>query len=369
MDGRDHGGERYRLTCHSKAEAEAKAREQQALRQQQFRLGINLPIAVLVEAAEAHQKGISIRKSIAFFEKNHPKSEPILVSVATEAYIYDREKIQKCGSGVAQMKNMFKRFNAGFGDRLLHEINTKEIEDWLLLQQCEGGWKEFGCIGDERRNTILKLIRALFTFSSGKARSWVPVAHNPAKDISFIKIDRPDPCTLSPEETAQFLKLVPAFPKDVRAYAVLRIFAPIRRCEFAGLDWSKLKDRNLRVLGKGKRKRTIPLEEVCMTWLRPLIEKSGPILERSLPNADEYLRAAFVKIGLRPDVADDTDDFNPTKNILRHSACTYLHLIHGASTAARWAGHSEKIQEEHYIGLRDEDEAKKWIGLSVYALI
>ena len=82
----------------------------------------------------------------------------------------------------------------------------------------------------------------------------------------------------------------------------------------------------------------------------------------------QYLRAAFVKIGLRPDAADDTDDFNPTKNILRHSACTYLHLLHGAATAARWAGHSEKIQEEHYIGLRDEDEAKRWIALSPEAV-
>ena len=78
----------------------------------------------------------------------------------------------------------------------------------------------------------------------------------------------------------------------------------------------------------------------------------------------DYLRDAFVKIGLRPESADDTDDFNPTKNILRHSACTYLNLIHGAATAARWAGHAEKIQQEHYIGLRDEDEANHWIKLT-----
>ena len=63
-------------------------------------------------------------------------------------------------------------------------------------------------------------------------------------------------------------------------------------------------------------------------------------------------------------MADDTDDFNPTKNILRHSACTYLQLLYGSAIAARRAGHSEKIQEEHYIGLRDEAEAKRWIELT-----
>ena len=300
VDGRDHDGKRYRLTCHSQIDAEARAREQQELRKQHFRLGVNLPIAVQVEALEAHQKGISIRDAVAFFEKNRPKTEPVPVRVATEAYVYDREVIQKCGKGVDQMKHMFKRINAGFGDRLLHELNSKEIEDWLLLQQQEKGWEiakqKFAQIGDERRNTVLKLFRALFTFASSKARGWVAPDHNPAKEIPFITIDRPDPCTLSPEETARFLKLVPTFPKDVRAYAVLRIFTPVRRCEFGGLDWSKLKDRNLRVLGKGKRKRTIPLEEVCMTWLRPLVENSGPILKRSLANADEYCARPLSKL-------------------------------------------------------------------------
>ena len=170
VDGREHDGSRYRLTRHSEAEAWALAREQQALNQQEFRLGTTLPMHVLVEAAETHRKGICIQEAVAFFEKNRPKTEQVLVKAATEAYVYDREKIQKCGAGVAQMKNMFKRFNAGFGNRFLHELSTKEIEQWLLAQQRPDGWKEFGPIGDERRNTILKLIRALFTFASGKAR-------------------------------------------------------------------------------------------------------------------------------------------------------------------------------------------------------
>jgi hypothetical protein len=251
VDGREHNGTRYRLTRHTEEEAWATAREQQALSQQEFRLGTTLPMNVLVEAAEAHRKGICIREAIEFFEKNRPKTEQILVKIATEAYVYDREKIQKCGSGVAQMKNIFKRFNAGFGSRFLHELSTKEIEQWLLLQQRPDGWKEFRPIGDERRNTVLKLIRALFTFASVKARGWLPPDHNPAKDIPFIKIVRVEPCTMSPDETAQFLKLVPSFPENIQAYAILRIFAPVRRCEFVGLDWSKLVSRSLRVLGKG----------------------------------------------------------------------------------------------------------------------
>jgi integrase len=368
VDGRDHEGERYRLTAHSKAEGEAMAREQQSLMQQQFRLGTSLPMPILVEAAEAHRKGISIRDAVAFFETNRPKTEAVTVSHATEAYVYDREIIQKCGSGVSQMKNIFKRFNAGFGDRFLHELTTKEIENWLLLQQREGGWRhgqeKFDRIGDERRNTVLKLIRALFTFASGKARGWVARDHNPAKDISFIKIERPEPCTLSVEDTAKLLQLVPQFPEDVRAYAYLRIFEPIRRCEFPGLEWEKLAGNNLRVLGKGKRRRAIQLQDVCLAYLKPLIKTSGPILNRHLSGADEYLREAFIAIGLRPETLDDTNDLNPTKNILRHSSCTYLQLLFGAATAARRAGHSEKIQNEHYIGLRTEDEAKRWVCLT-----
>jgi site-specific recombinase XerD len=123
-------------------------------------------------------------------------------------------------------------------------------------------------------------------------------------------------------------------------------------------------DNNLRVIGKGKRKRTIQLEPVAMKWLLQVHLSPGPILGGHPSKLDEHFKTAMTKIGLRPDlVDDDTSDQNPSKNILRHTVCTYLHLIHGAAKAARMAGHSERIQESHYLGLRTEVEAKSWASL------
>ncbi len=112
---------------------------------------------------------------------------------AADAYVYDREIIQKCEGGVGQMKALFKRLNAEFGNRLLHEITTAEIQKWLIAQQKPGGWRSFQPLGDERRNTLLKTVRALFTFAAVKSRGWVAEGYNPAKDgTGSAQENRPD---------------------------------------------------------------------------------------------------------------------------------------------------------------------------------
>ena len=170
---------------------------------------------------------------------------------------------------------------------------------------------------------------------------------------------------MSPGETKALLAEAENFPIEFKAATYLRIFAPLRRCELRKIQWENLVDNNLRLEGKGKRKRTIQLDPVAMRWLAEVKQTSGPILRTHPSKLDEHLRAAMTRMGLRPDLADDSGgDQNPTKNILRHSACTYLHLIHGAAKAARLAGHSERIQEAHYLGLRTEAEAKAWAKLS-----
>jgi len=364
VDGRHQDGERYRLTCHSEAEAHQKAEAQQAVALVQFRLGVSLPMDVLVTAAEAYKEGISVREAVDFFRKNRPKTEPITVAKATDAYVYDREVVQKCEGGVGQMKGLFKRLNTEFGNRMLHELTTDELQKWLIAQQKPTGWRGFQPLGDERRNTLLKTVRALFTFAAAKSRGWVVENHNPAKEIPLIKISRPDACTLSPSETKALLAEVETFPLEFKAAAYLRIFVPLRRCELRKICWENFIDNNLRLEGKGKRKRTIQLDPVAMSWLATVKQPSGPVLGSHPSKLDEHLRAAMTRMGLRPDLADDSGgDQNPTKNILRHSACTYLHLIHGAAKAARLAGHSERIQESHYLGLRTETEAKAWASL------
>ncbi len=76
VDGRHHDDKRYRLTCHSEIEAKQKAEAEQALALGSFRLGTSLPMHVMVEAAEAHQQGISVREAVEFYKKTALNPNP-----------------------------------------------------------------------------------------------------------------------------------------------------------------------------------------------------------------------------------------------------------------------------------------------------
>lgn len=95
---------------------------------------------------------------------------------------------------------------------------------------------------------------------------------NPATDLPTPKLDRPLPRVLKEHEAARLCELPPADdPTGIRDLAVLELLygSGLRVSELCGLDLEDLDLRagNVRVMGKGRRQRVLPLTNMCIARL------------------------------------------------------------------------------------------------------
>lgn len=134
---------------------------------------------------------------------------------------------------------------------------------------------------DQHRNghsprTIAAQLSAARSFFNHMLRA-VPdaVKNNPVLDISAPKADKPLPKTLPPDALEQLLSFEPQDAIETRDLAMMELFysSGLRLSELTGLDLSgiALKDRQVRVIGKGNKERQVPLgtkaAEALQRWL------------------------------------------------------------------------------------------------------
>jgi integrase/recombinase XerC len=108
---------------------------------------------------------------------------------------------------------------------------------------------------------------------------------NPAEGIRAPKSARRLPPTLDPDQMARLLELPGSGPFVARDRAMMELLysSGLRLAELVGLDVSDLdlKDRTVRVLGKGRKTRIVPVgrlaAEALAKWLaeRPGVARSG----------------------------------------------------------------------------------------------
>jgi integrase/recombinase XerC len=105
----------------------------------------------------------------------------------------------------------------------------------------------------------LAAIRSFFQFAVKK--KWI--AENPARVVATPKQEKRVPSFLSEEEMAGFLEVPPSEkPLDLRDRAILELLyaSGIRVSELVGIDLedANLRERLIRVRGKGKKERLVP---------------------------------------------------------------------------------------------------------------
>jgi len=110
------------------------------------------------------------------------------------------------------------------------------------------------------------------------------VTHNPAVDVRAPKAARRLPGTLDVDQINQLLDIPPDDPLAVRDKAMMELFysSGLRLDELVGLDLSQLDlaDRTVRVLGKGRKARVVPVGrkavEALRAWLRERVLLAEP---------------------------------------------------------------------------------------------
>lgn len=197
------------------------------------------------------------------------------------------------------------------------------------------------------------------------------IKENIVKDDASLFISRPKlqkklPRALSVEEVDLLLDipLVTAFDYRNKAMLELMYGAGLRVSELVSLTMGQVDLENglIRIMGKGRKEREIPIGEYGIYYLKEYLEHRGALLKHNMyvdalflnNHGKQITRQGFFKIlkellrekGLNPDVSPHT---------LRHSFATHL-LSHGADLRSiqEMLGHSDISTTKIYTHVSDE---------------
>jgi integrase/recombinase XerC len=173
----------------------------------------------------------------------------------------------------------------------------------------------------------LAALRSFFRFLMRRGRA----SANPARDVSTPKLPRKLPAYLPIDESEALLRVAPPpTAGGVRDRAILELFyaTGIRVAELAGLDVEDLDLREgaVRVLGKGRKERIVPVGRKAVEALRAYLARdgereSGPVFlngrggRLTVRSVHRIVRARARAAGLHRRVSPHT---------LRHTFATHL---------------------------------------------
>lgn len=202
-------------------------------------------------------------------------------------------------------------------------------------------------------------LRAMFTWAMGRGL----VAENPAAGLKTPKLDRTLPRVVKAREAARLCELPPNDdPVGVRDRAIFELLygAGLRVAELCSLRLNEadLASGALRVTGKGRKQRRVPIGEPAVDALRDYLESARPLLAdrndgqtreivflntRGRPLGPRSVRATLERYAR----ADGISPANP--HALRHSFATHL-LDGGADLRAvqELLGHESLVTTQIY---------------------
>ncbi|MES2310589.1 MAG: tyrosine recombinase [Verrucomicrobiota bacterium] len=237
-----------------------------------------------------------------------------------------------------------------------HALSTQEINDQCLREFAkanEGAFERWDQIHTEdlerflqkisqKRNasTVKKYIVALkhfFRYLKQAERILV----DPTEPLEIPKLGRDLPETLSEREVNQLLSVTfLATPEGIRNRAFLELLysSGLRVHEMIGvpLESVDLDEKMIRVTGKGKKERLVPLGGRAIEALRHYLDQARPRLAKSTTGSSFFLNAvgkpmtrqnAWKMVQQSAKAAGITKRVYP--HLLRHSFATHL-LSHGA---------------------------------------
>ncbi len=241
-----------------------------------------------------------------------------------------------------------------------HHISFKNIKRQDILNYLKD-LKE-GQISEKTISHHLTVIRSFYKFLLLEKI----VSDNPAKLIELPKIRKSLPSVLTEEEVSKLLSFSPKNSYEYRNKAILELLyaSGLRVSELIHLTFSDidLEASMIRVYGKGKKERLIPIGEYATTALKIYIENHRSFLikkERSdylfLNNHGKMITRQGVFKMLKQLAKEMKIQVNFSPHTLRHSFATHL-LNHGADLRSiqELLGHSDISTTQIYTHVTSE---------------
>ncbi len=248
---------------------------------------------------------------------------------------------------------------AGFVDRETAVAVVGEVDHQLIR-------RFLASLGDIAPATAGRKLSALRSLFDGLVRDDL-VPSNPARRVRAPRVRKPLPTFLTAREAAALLDGRPDAdtPRGLRDAAILEILygAGLRVAELVGLDVDQihLESPVLRVRGKGRKEREVPLGPPARSALRRYLHVRGQLA----PAGDEpalFLNARGGRLGDRSIrrmvkreglIASLLKDLHP--HALRHSFAT--HLLEGGAdlrSIQELLGHASLATTQRYTHLTVE---------------
>ena len=239
-------------------------------------------------------------------------------------------------------------------------LDVRTLRSWLAKQQTMG----------KARTTLARRATAVRVFTAWAHRSGL-ASSDPGALLGSPKAHRPLPAALRREEVRELLEAAAARADDgsavgVRDVAILEVLyaTGIRVGELCGLDVDDVDDerRVVRVLGKGRKERTVPFgrpaELAVGTWLsmgRPqlAVAGSGPALFLGVRGGRIDQRAVRTIVHTRLSDVPGAPDLGP--HGLRHTAAT--HLLEGGAdlrSVQELLGHASLATTQIYTHITND---------------
>lgn len=142
----------------------------------------------------------------------------------------------------------------------------QNIEEIMKKSSLRAFIFSFGNTGSKPR-TIARKLAALKSFSRYCLRKKY-ISVNPSKVLSSPKLDKPLPVFLTENQTEKLDTSIPKDETELRNFTIVEFFygSGIRLSELYGLDVGDVDEKHgvVRVLGKGRKERIVPLTSVAV---------------------------------------------------------------------------------------------------------
>lgn len=242
-------------------------------------------------------------------------------------------------------------------DITLDDIKKIDLADLYSFMSFTSRIRENTAVTRARKVASL---RSFYKYLFSKAKL---IEYNPAAELDSPKVVHRLPRYLNVDESIQLLESVEGKNK-VRDYAILVLFlnCGLRLSELVGINLSDIRGDTLTVMGKGKKERTIYLNQACLEAIdayrriRPVEgvkDKDALFLserkQRISPKTVQYLVKKYIAAaGL------DTRKYSTHK--LRHTAATLMYKHGNVDIRALQSilGHESISTTEIYTHLDDQ---------------
>jgi integrase/recombinase XerD len=213
------------------------------------------------------------------------------------------------------------------------------------------------------RKTMARVVSSIHAFYKFMRLEGIRL-DDPSELIATPKQERALPSVLALEEVDRFLASIdPSTPRGLRDRALFELIysCGLRISEAAELSFDRLylKERVIRVVGKGRKERLVPFGEEAATWLRRYVEEGRPALAKGRSDR-VFLNQAGKGISRkgiwkRFDGLRDSSGVKAKVHTFRHSFATHL-LAGGADlrTVQELLGHSDISTTQIYTHIDPE---------------